>query len=186
MHMITSLVSTFCGALFGGFQNYIEHKQDSTREIQIAKIQAEKEIELSKNGVILSQNQARIQQSETSQEQYKTEASLKQSDVDEYKAFAEAVTQTSSLWNDSSGFAHFANFIIITTRPIVTYILLILVFVITMKVMKDGEISENHLVVFDLILAEFSAVMSYWFVRRSFEKRNIPQLHLVESKKKLK
>jgi hypothetical protein len=176
--MITSLVSTFCGALFGGFQNYLEHKQGSTREIQIAKIQAAKEIELSKHGVMVSQNQAQIQQSEASQEQYKTEASLKQGDAEEYKAFAEAVTQTSSLWNDSSGFAHFANFIIVTTRPIVTYILLILVFVVTMKITKGGEVSENHLVVFDLILAEFSAVMSYWFVRRSFEKRQTPSLQL--------
>ena len=178
MYMITSLVSTFCGALFGGFQNYLEHKQDSTREIQIAKIQADKEIAIASQQSIASQNQVQIQQSMTSQEQYKTEASLKQSDADEYKSFAEAVTQTSSLWSDSSGFAHFANFIIATTRPIVTYILLALVFVITMKIIKGVEVSENHLVVFDLILAEFSAVMSYWFVRRSFEKRQTPNLHL--------
>jgi len=178
MYMITSLVSTFCGALFGGFQNYLEHKQDSIREIQIAKIQAEKEIDIARNGVMISQNQVQVQQGLASQEQYKTEASLKQSDAEEYKAFAEAVTQTSSIWNDSSGFAHFANFIIVTTRPIVTYILLILVFVVTMKIIKGGEVSENHLIVFDLILAEFSAVMSYWFVRRSFEKRQTPSLQL--------
>jgi|GEM_PF-5253536 len=176
--MITSLVSTFCGALFGGFQNYLEHKQDSTREIRIAKIQADKEIAIASQQSIISQNQVQIQQGVTSQEQYKTESSLKKSDTEEYKAFAEAVTQTSSLWNDSSGFAHFANFIIVTTRPIVTYILLILVFVITMKIMKGGEVSQNHLIVFDLILAEFSAVMSYWFVRRSFEKRQTPNLQL--------
>ncbi len=178
MYMITSLVSTFCGALFGGFQNYIEHKQDSTRDIRIAKIQAEKEIEISKHSMVVSQNQVQFQQSETSQEQFKTESSLKQSDTEEYKDFAEAVTHTSSLWNDSSGFAHFANFIIVTTRPIVTYILLILVFVVTMKIIKGGEVSDNHLIVFDLILAEFSAVMSYWFVRRSFEKRQTPSLQL--------
>ena len=176
MYMITSLISTFCGALFGGFQNYIEHKQDSNREIQIAKIQADKEIELSRNGIITSQTELETQEQVTYQEKYKTEASLKQSDTEEYKAFAEAVTQTSSLWSDSSGFAHFANFIIVTTRPIVTYILLVLVFVVTIKIMKSDEVSENHLIVFDLVLAEFSAVMSYWFVRRSFEKRQIQQL----------
>ena len=37
--------------------------------------------------------------------------------------------------------------------------------------------------VFDLVLAEFSAVMSYWFVRRSFEKRNTPQLSSISKKK---
>lgn len=180
--MITSLVSTFCGALFSGFQNYLEHKQDSTREIQIAKIQADKEIELAKQGVVVSQNTLATQESTTSQEELKTEASLKQSDTEEYKAFAEAVTQTSSVWNNQTIWGNVANFIICTTRPIVTYILLILVFVVTMKIMKSGEVSQNHLVVFDLILAEFSAVMSYWFVRRSFEKRQTPQLQFQKKK----
>ena len=180
--MITSLVSTICGALFGGVQNYMDKKQDSAREIQIAKIQAEKEIELANNGIILSQNALETQQSEASQEQYKTEASLKQSDVDEYKAFAEAATQTSSMWNNQSTWANFANFIVCTTRPIITYILAILVFVISMKIMKDVEITEQHLLVFDLILAEFSAVMSYWFVRRSFEKKQTPQIKFQKKK----
>jgi len=182
--MITSIASTLCGALFGGFQNYLEHKQDSTREIQLAKIQADKEIQIASQQTVISENQSNTQASITEQEGFKTESSLKQSDTNEYKAFAEAVTQTSSMWNDSSGFAQFANFITATTRPIVTYILLILVFVVTMTIIKGGEVSENHLIVFDLILAEFSAVMSYWFVRRSFEKRNAPQFSA--SKKKVK
>ena len=63
--MITSLVSTFCGALFGGFQNYLEHKQDSTREIQIAKIQADKEIALADKQAVISQNELKTQESST-------------------------------------------------------------------------------------------------------------------------
>ena len=180
--MITSLISTFCGALFGGVQNFFDKKQDSTREIQIAKIQADKEIEIAKQGIVISQNTLATQESEASQEQFKTEASLKQSDSEEYKAFAEAVTQTSSVWQNQTIWGNFANFIICTTRPLVTYILLILVFVVTMKIMKGGEVSQNHLIVFDLILAEFSAVMSYWFVRRSFEKKQIPQLQFQKKK----
>ena len=180
--MITSLVSTFCGALFGGVQSFFDKKQDSALEIQIAKIQADKEIELAKQGVVVSQNTLATQESTTSQEELKTEASLKQSDTEEYKAFAEAVTQTSSVWNNQTIWGNVANFIICTTRPIVTYILLILVFVVTMSIIKGGEVSQNHLVVFDLILAEFSAVMSYWFVRRSFEKRQTPQLQFQKKK----
>ena len=180
--MITSLVSTIGGALFGGVQNYMDKKQDSAREIEIAKIQAEKEIQIASQQVAISQNTLEEQQSETSQEQYKTEASLKQSDSEEYKAFAEAATQTSSMWNNQSTWANFANFIICTTRPLVTYILLALVFVVTLKILKGGEVLENHLMVFDLILAEFSAVMSYWFVRRSFEKRQIPQMQFQKKK----
>jgi len=176
-------MSTFCGALFGGVQNFFDKKQDSTREIQIAKIQADKEIELAKQGVVMSQNTLATQESETSQEQFKTEASLKQSDSEEYKAFANAATQTSSMWNNQGTWGNIANFIVCTTRPIITYILAILVFVVTMKIMKGGEVSANHLIVFDLILAEFSAVMSYWFVRRSFEKKQIPQLRFQKKSK---
>lgn len=182
--MITSLVSTFCGALFGGFQNYLEHKQDSTREIQIAKIQAEKEIELSKNGVMVSQNQAQIQQSEVSQEQYKTEASLKQSETEEYKAFAEAVTKTSSLWNSQSRWANIANFIVCTTRPVITYLLCGLVCVLAYNIIQYESISAEKVAIFDLVLETFSATMSYWFVRRSFEKRQAPSF--ATSKKKVK
>ena len=180
--MITSLISTFCGALFGGVQNFFDKKQDSTREIQIAKIQADKEIELSKNGIIISQNQVQVQQGLASQEQYKTESSLKQSETEEYKAFSEAATQTSSVWQNQTIWGNVANFIICTTRPLVTYILLALVFVVTIKILKGGDVLENHLIVFDLILAEFSAVMSYWFVRRSFEKKQIPQLQFQKKK----
>jgi len=182
--MITSLVSTFCGALFGGFQNYLEHKQDSTREIQIAKINADKEIALADKQAVISQNELQTQESSTEQEKSKTEASVHQSDTEEYKAFAEAVTQTSSLWQNNTNWGNFANFIVVTTRPIVTYILLILVFIISNKIIKGSDITENHLIVFDLVLAEFSAVMSYWFVRRSFEKRNAPKFSA--SKKKVK
>jgi hypothetical protein len=180
--MITSLITTIGGALFGGVQNFFDKKQDSAREIQLAKIQAEKEIQIASQQVAISQNTLEEQQSETSQEQYKTEASLKQSDSEEYKAFAEAATQTSSMWNNQSTWANFANFIICTTRPLVTYILLALVFVVTLKILKGGEVLENHLMVFDLILAEFSAVMSYWFVRRSFEKKQIPQMQFQKKK----
>ena len=172
MLMVTSLLSTLGGALFGGVQNYLEH----SKEISLAKIQAEKEIALSKQGVVISQNQLATQQSLTTQEEFKMESSIKESEVAEYKAFTDAVVQTSSIWNNYSKFAELANFIIVTTRPIVTYILLILVFIVSLKIIKNIEVSQNHLMIFDLILAEFSAVMSYWFVRRSFEKRYTPQL----------
>jgi hypothetical protein len=176
--MITSLISTALGGIFAGVQNHFEHKQDVKKEISLAEIQANKEIEMSKQGVIISENELQKQRSESEQEAFKTQASIKQSDTEEYKAFANAVTQTSAIWQDSSKLAQFANFIIVTTRPLVTYFLLILVGIITVKIIKYNDIPENHLEVFDLILAEFSAVMSYWFVRRSFEKRQMPNLQL--------
>ena len=76
--MVTSIASTLCGALFGGFQNYLEHKQDSTREIQLAKIQADKEIQIASQQTVISENQSNTQASITEQEGFKTESSLKQ------------------------------------------------------------------------------------------------------------
>ena len=178
--MITSLLSTALGGICAGVQNHIEHKQDIKKEITLAEIQANKEIEMSKQGVVISQNELEKQKSETEQETSKTQASIKQSETEEYQAFTNAVIQTSSLWNSNTALANVSNFIITTTRPIVTYLLLFLVFIVSIKIMKNAEISENHLQIFDLILAEFSAVMSYWFVRRSFEKRGE-----IEFKKKI-
>ena len=180
--MITSLLSTFGGALFGGIQNYLEHKQDSKCETEIAKIQADKEIELAKQGIIISQNQLATQQSQTTQEQIKTDASLKQSDTEEYKSFADAVAQTSSLWQNNSILADIANFTVCTTRPFITYILLGFVIFMGNGIMKNNEITANHLIIFDLVLGELSGIMSYWFVRRSFEKRNQSQLQLQKKK----
>jgi hypothetical protein len=182
--MITSLVTTFCGALFGGLQNYVEHKQDSSEKIQLAKIQADKEIQIASQQTFISQNQSNTQASITEQEGFKTEASLKQSDTAEYKAFAEAVIQTSALSKDTSRLAQLANFITSTTRPIITYILGGLVFVLAYNIIQYESISAQHVAIFDLVLEMFSAAMSYWFVRRSFEKRQTPSF--VASKKKLK
>lgn len=182
--MVTSLVTTFCGALFGGLQNYVEHKQDSSEKIQLAKIQADKEIQIASQQTFISQNQSNTQASITEQEGFKTEASLKQSDTAEYKAFAEAVIQTSALSKDTSRLAELANFITSTTRPIITYILGGLVFVLAYNITQYESISAQHVAIFDLVLEMFSAAMSYWFVRRSFEKRQTPSF--VASKKKLK
>lgn len=183
--MLLSVLSTLAGSVFGAAQNIIEHKQDSSRELKIAQIQADKEIEIAKYGITLSQTQLQTQQSITEQEQFKTESSMKSSDVEEYKAFAEAVAQTSSLWQDSSIFGHIANFIVVTTRPIVTYILLFFVVALGLQVISFEKVDENTLIIFDLVLSEFSAISSYWFVRRSFEKKKTPEFSST-SKKKVK
>ena len=174
--MVTSLISTLGGALFGGVQNYLQQSQDNKKEIEIAKIQSENQIKLAELNITQYKAQESIQESKTIETQYNTEARVKEVEKGEYEAFVNAVTQQTGIWQSDSKFAEVANFIIVTTRPIVTYILLILVFIVALKIIKNIEVTENHLMIFDLILAEFSAVMSYWFVRRSFEKKYTPQL----------
>jgi len=122
--LISPIISSICGGLFGGIQGCIERNQDSKKEIELAKIQAEKEIAIASQQSIISQNQAGTQKDITEQEKSKTEASVRQSDVIEYQAFANAATQTSAIWNSQSMLANIANFIIATTRPNITYLLI--------------------------------------------------------------
>ena len=181
--MIAPIITTICGALFGGAQNLLEHRQDSKEKIAIAKINAEKEVAMASQNAVISQNELQTQESLTEQEQSKTKASLRQSDANEYQSFAQAVVETSKHLEGGSRLSNIANFITATLRPFITYSLFGLVIYSTAKILNGEAINENHLAVFELVLAEFSAAMSYWFVRRSFEKRNAPQL--TTSKKKL-
>ena len=181
--MIIPVISTVCGALFGGLQNHLEHKQDSKKEIEIARINAEKEVAMASHNTVISQNQLQTQESSTVQEQSKTEASVRQSEASEYGDFSRAIVETSKPLEGSSRLANISNFITTTLRPFITYSLFGLVIYSTVKILNGEAINENHLAVFELVLAEFSAAMSYWFVRRSFEKRNSPQF--ITSKKKL-
>lgn len=174
--MWTTLISGLFGGVGAGVQNYIQHKQENAKEIELAKIQSENQIKLAELNITQYKAQEKIQESKTIETQYNTEARVKEAEKGEYEAFANAVTQQTGIWQSDSKFAEVANFIIVTTRPIVTYILLILVFIVALKIIKNIEVPQNHLMIFDLILAEFSAVMSYWFVRRSFEKKYTPQL----------
>lgn len=182
--MLLSILSSLGAGILGEVQSHREHKRDIEKELALARIQSEKEIELAKQGIALAQNQLQTQESVTTQEQYKTQASTKSSDVEEYKAFADASTQTSSLWQSASNLANIANFITQTTRPIITYITLLFAIIIGCRlIFSVSEIDENTLVVFDMVLAEFSAISSYWFVRRSFEKRKAPEFSSTSKKK---
>ena len=174
--MWTTLISGLFGGVGAGVQNYIQHKQENAKEIELAKIQSENQIKLAELNITQYKAQESIQESKTVETQYNTEARIKEAETSEYEAFTKAVTQQTGIWQSDSTLSNISNFIIVTTRPIVTYILLTLVFILALKIIKNAEVSENHLMIFDLILAEFSAVMSYWFVRRSFEKRYTPQL----------
>lgn len=176
--MIASILSTLGGALFGATQNVIEHHQNNKKDIEIVKLQNEKDIEIAKIQSTQVSIQNEIQQSKTQEAQYVSDAQIKDADTNEYKAFSDAVTQQTTLWQSNSKAAIVANFIICTTRPFITYILLFLVCGVSMKILTSNDIvgvqidgQSAIVVIFDLILAEFSAVMSYWFVRRSFEKK---------------
>lgn len=181
--MIAPIITTICGALFGGTQNFLEHHQDSKKEIAIAKINAEKEVAMASQNAVISQNELQTQESSTKQEQSKTEASLRQSEASEYESFSKAVIETSKYLQGSSLLANIANFITATLRPFVTYIFLITILVLVFYCIKNEKIlNEDILIILEALLTIFDGILSYWFVRRSFEKRNAPQFTTLKKK----
>lgn len=177
------LISAVGGAVIGLVQTHFEKKQDSKKEIEIAKINADKEVAMASHNAVISQNQLQTQESSTAQEQSKTEASVRQSEVTEYQAFAEVIQETSKPLEGSSNWVNFANCYASTVRPSVTYTLLILVCFMSILLMKTESITNNQITIFEYILYHFDAVIGYWFVRRDISKSIAPQF--TTSKKKL-
>lgn len=82
-----------------------------------------------------------------------------------FSAFAKAVTRTSKPLVGKYLSERIANFIIALTRPVITFLLLGFVVVISLK-------AESHeLFILETAFATLDYTISYWFVRRSFEKR---------------
>ena len=163
---LTSLLSGAFGAVGGMVQGVIEKKQDNKKEIEVAKINASTEIELAKLGVSTKEAEASIEKSKENQK-----------DVDGFIAYADVIKSTSGIQENGTEFllTRIQNFIVGTTRPIITYVFLSLVFYASIYLIKTPTllIPDSTLAIFELIMAEFSGITSYWFVRRSYEKNTI-------------
>ena len=180
--MWTTLISGLFGGVGAGVQNYIQHKQDNAKEIELAKIQSENQIKLAELNITQYKAQESIQESKTIETQYNTEARIKEAEISEYEAFTKAVTQQTGIWQSDSTLSNISNFITATLRPFITYIFLITILLLVFYCIKNEKIiNEDILIVLETLLTIFDGILSYWFVRRSFEKRYTPQLQ----KKKL-
>lgn len=175
--MWTTLISGLFGGVGAGVQNYIQHKQENAKEIELAKIQSENQIKLAELNITQYKAQESIQESKTIETQYNTEARIKEAEISEYEAFTKAVTQQTGIWQSDSTLSNISNFITATLRPFVTYIFLITILVLVFYCIKNQKIfNEDILIVLETLLTIFDGILSYWFVRRSFEKRYTPQL----------
>jgi hypothetical protein len=82
-----------------------------------------------------------------------------------FSAFARAVTQTSKPLAGKYKSERVANFIIALTRPAITFMLLGLVAAVCVKA------KTHEFFILETAFATLDYTLSYWFVRRSFEKR---------------
>jgi hypothetical protein len=74
------------------------------------------------------------------------------------------------LWESHSRIAELANFIVLTTRSIITYLFFwLLVFVIGFVVMRGDALTEYQVSIFNVILGNvLPSIIGYWFIRIPF------------------
>ncbi|MDA0617532.1 MAG: hypothetical protein O3A66_02295 [Proteobacteria bacterium] len=82
-----------------------------------------------------------------------------------FSAFAKAVVQTSKPLAGKHKSERVANFIIALTRPAITFLLIALVAAVCVKA------KTHEFFILETAFATLDYTLSYWFVRRSFEKR---------------
>jgi len=169
---ILTILSGVLGAGTGLLQGFIETRQDNKTKLALARIQKDKDIALAKEGIIESQNNLKSAKEDTQQSENNKLIKIAESQKEEYQAFANNVKETSALWNSDSRLANISNFIVSTTRPFITYILVIASVIMGIILTFSKAPNANIVEIFDSLLIICETVLGYWFVRRSYEKNN--------------
>ena len=165
-----SLLSTLGGLLISGLPKLLEffqNKADQTHERDLAKISAERDLQMAAQGFAAQQ---RIEEIRTEQVAMQTEAQMTQAALDHDKK----IIDKASRW--------MVNYIG-SVRPTITYIfvfeLLAINAAITYYAFTDPNIIrslEDFLRVTEIIFSEeemvlLSGIISYWFGSRGFNKK---------------
>jgi len=139
--------STILSGVIGGVsaltQNIIEKKQERKAEEQ-------------KYQQLLQLEELRLQTANAN----RVEAHEKS-----FTSFAQAVIQSSKPLSGKYKSERIANFIVALTRPLVTFILLGFVVMVSLRA------SLHEFFILETAFATLDYTLAYWFVRRSFEKK---------------
>jgi hypothetical protein len=92
-------------------------------------------------------------------------ANMTEAHAKNFDSFAQAVTQSSKPLAGKYKSERIANFIVALTRPIITFILLGFVVMISLRA------SPHEFFILESAFTTLDYTLAYWFVRRSFEKR---------------
>jgi lysozyme len=169
--ILSTLISGAFGSVAGIAQEYVKNKQNNDTQIQLRKMELE-------NGVTISRDNVSISQAGVSTAEANADAKESEADA----SWVSAVAETSKVVDSQYLLTRIANFLIASTRPILTYLNFFFVCIITYYIVKEGRYLEIQLVLLDLLWGQFSGITAYWFIRRSYEKTNFTSLY---SKKKV-
>jgi hypothetical protein len=165
-----SLISTLGGLLISGLPNvlgFFQDKSDKKHELDLAKMQTEREIQMMERGFIA---QAKV-------EEIRTDQIMMQTDADMTKAAYEhdaKVLQKAAPW---------ASTFVATVRPVVTYLFVAELFIINIGIgwylFTHGTLIANvddFLKATDMIFSEdemamLGGIIGYWFGSRGWSKK---------------
>jgi hypothetical protein len=165
-----SLLSTLGGLLISGLPNvlgFFQDKSDKAHELELAKMQTERELQMMERGFIA---QAKVEEIRTDQVMMKTDADMTMAAY----AHDAKVLEKAAPW---------ASTFVSTVRPIVTYLFVAELFVINVGIgiyvfthpgMVNGvedllKISSE--VFSDDEMAMLGAIIGYWFGSRGWSKK---------------
>jgi len=164
-----SLISTLGGLLLGGLPkllDYFQSKADHAHELELAKVQTERELQLAAAGFAA---QARMEEIRTEQVAMQTQAEMTQAALDHDKQ----VLKSASKW--------VANYIG-TVRPTITYIFVFELVAINAAITwfaftdpnmvktMDDLLRVTEVIFSDDEMAMLGGIVGFWFGSRGFKK----------------
>jgi hypothetical protein len=138
-----TILSGVIGGVSALTQNIIEKKQERKAELQ-------------RYQQLLQLEELRLQTANAN----RVEAHEKS-----FTSFAQAVTQSSKPLAGKYKSERIANFIVALTRPLITFILLGFVVVVSLRA------TLHEFFILETAFSTLDYTLAYWFVRRSFEKK---------------
>ena len=138
-----TILSSIIGGVSALTQNIIEKKQECKAEVQ-------------RHQQLIQLEELRLQ---TANE------NMAQAHEKSFTSFAQAVTQLSKPLAGKYKSERIANFIVALTRPLITFILLGFVVVVSLRA------SLHEFFILETAFSTLDYTLAYWFVRRSFEKK---------------
>lgn len=170
---IAGIVGGITKDLISKVSDYKQDAKDKQHELELEKIRSNNRVKEAQAGITIAQEQTKQSQFQLQTEEQKTygikaqsEASALISEHDAYKSWYENITKAtgflvSTASNKVSEICNgIVNVFIATTRPLITYLLLLLVW----KVYATA--SEQHGLIISTILDAFAASVSFWFYDR--------------------
>lgn len=166
--IVGSILSSIGGVLTAIIQDFLHQKQDFKRidkELEVEIKRKEFGLEEKKIDLSIKQEEAKI--SDNNLEQSENGITEKWLDV--------VQSQSKQIEKTDSKLVNFTNFYIATTRPTITYILLLVVgycaIYFATHPVELSTANENNLSLLESLLYLLDSCLAYWFVRRSSEKK---------------